>query len=63
MGINSENLEFVSISTVYEDNNSDIIVAKFQVWHLLQITLLSNIIGSDRTLEINFDSKYLIQES
>ena len=28
LGINSENLEFVSSSTIYEDNNGAIVVAK-----------------------------------
>ena len=31
LGINSEKLEFVSISTVYEDNNIDIVVAKISI--------------------------------
>ena len=53
LGVNNENLIFVSKSTTYEDKKCAITLSKSTSIILLQSTLLLSIIGSVRTFERN----------
>ena len=56
--IGSENLKFVSSSTVYEDNDGYIVVAKIPRMTHTSKKNMSNIIGSGSMLERNFDLEH-----